>query len=79
MSATGRIETRSIREPVRSIRLVAMSILERTDGRAHSKARTARVPGYDIGPLAEVVDDLALAFVAPLGADNDPDRHLIPL
>ena len=34
-----------MREPVRSIRLVAMPILEPTDGHAHSKAPIARVPG----------------------------------
>ena len=34
----------------------------------------------DVGLLGEPVDDLALAFVAPLGADHDNIRHeeLIP-
>ena len=32
----------------------------------------------DVGPLRQPVDDLALAFVAPLGADDDHIRHRLP-
>ncbi len=35
-------------------------------------------PGDHIGPLAQPVDDLALALVAPLGADDDDVCHAIP-
>ncbi len=34
---------------------------------------------HDVGLLGEPVDDLALAFVAPLGADHDHIRHQDPL
>ena len=36
---------------------------------------TALKPRDHVGPLAQPVDDLALAFVAPLGADNHHIRH----
>src|SRR5262249_21009676 len=35
----------------------------------------ATVANDDLGTLGEQVDDLALAFIAPLGADDDHDRH----
>ena len=34
---------------------------------------------HDLGPLGQPVDDLALAFVAPLGADHRHIRHCFPL
>ena len=36
----------------------------------------ALVAGDDVVPLGEQVDDLALALVAPLGADDDGCRHV---
>ena len=36
----------------------------------------AAVAHDDVGALGEQVDDLALAFIAPLGADDDDDGHL---
>jgi hypothetical protein len=46
-------------------------------------ANDNRMPGIgpaliardDIGVLAEQIDDLAFAFIAPLRTDNDLDRH----
>jgi hypothetical protein len=35
----------------------------------------ALIAGHDIGPLGEEVDHLALALVAPLGANDHRDRH----
>ena len=36
----------------------------------------ALVADHHVGLLAEQVDDLAFAFVAPLGADHDENRHV---
>ena len=40
-----------------------------------SSVMAAGVAGDDVEFFAEDVDDLALAFIAPLGADDDHDRH----
>ena len=33
------------------------------------------VAGHDVGALSEQIDDLSFSFVAPLGANNDKNRH----
>ena len=38
--------------------------------------RAAAVAHDRMRALGEEVDDLALTFIAPLGADDDDDRHL---
>jgi hypothetical protein len=35
----------------------------------------AAVADHGVGDLGVEIDDLALAFIAPLGADHDHDRH----
>ena len=37
--------------------------------------RSAAVAHDDIGALGEQIDDLALALITPLSADDDDDRH----
>ncbi len=43
---------------------------------AVSRVRTALIAGDDVGLGGERVDDLALAFIAPLGADHDGTGHV---
>ena len=41
-----------------------------------SRVRSALVAADDVGGIGEQVDDLALAFIAPLGADDDGRGHV---
>ena len=47
-----------------------------TDDNCVSGVRTALVAAHDVRVLREQVDDLALAFVAPLRPDDDSRRHV---
>jgi len=40
---------------------------------------SALIPGHDIDLCAEQIDDFAFAFIAPLGADDNRNRHNVPL
>ena len=45
------------------------------DANRVARVRTALVTRHHIGILTQQVDDLSLALVAPLGADDNPYRH----
>jgi hypothetical protein len=40
-----------------------------------ARVRAALITADEVGVLSEEIDDLALALVAPLGADDDGGRH----